>query len=380
MQAKSFILIALSSLLFITLGRAQEIESEVEFIYIKAKYLHDTDRHDDAIREFNKVIKENPSYENALVYRAASKYALAAYKGAEMDALEYIQLKGITPEVTNILAKAQLALNLNVAARNSLIASIRLSPNAAEPLELLAQVAYDESEDDEACEYWSNAARLGSTKAAEKLERHCKHLATPVKKVTVPIVTDDEKSQEEADDIPVEEKSDDVISIGTKLEETKNETTKPETKEGNESSAESSQDSVVVVSDPDLSEADHVEIETAPLRDPNEPAKETIVDDTPNDIVIDEDLTITIYGQALGKRQLINTPNILMLSESDGKVVIDICVNKQGRIETTSYNAKESTIEKKSLISLALRKSKDFWFEPNDKEQCGHIVYNVKGS
>ena len=380
MQAKSYILILLSSLFFISLGQAQEIESEVEFIYIKAKYLHDTERHDDAIREFNRVIKDNPSYENALVYRAASKYALAAYKGAEMDALEYIQLKGITPEVTNILAKAQLALNLNVAARNSLIAAIRLSPNVAEPLELLAQVAFDEDEDDEACEYWSNAARLGSKKAAENLERHCKHLATPTKKVTVPTVNDDTTMQEEADDVPVKENDDDVISIGTKLEDAKNQTTNVETNDVSESSSETSQDSVIIVSDPDLSEADHVEIETALVKDPSEPASETIIDDTPNDIVIDEDLTITIYGQALGKRELINTPNILMLSESDGKVVINICVNKQGRIETTSYNDKLSTIEKKSLISLALRKSKDFWFEPNDKEQCGYIVYNVKGS
>ena len=104
-------------------------------------------------------------------------------------------------------------------------------------------------------------------------------------------------------------------------------------------------------------------------------------DNTLNEIEIDEDLTLIIRGQGLGKRKVLDQPNILILSDEDGTVSIDICVNKRGKVESAEFNSKLSTIAKKSLVSLAIRKSKDFWFEKNDyKEQCGVIMFKIKGS
>ena len=104
-------------------------------------------------------------------------------------------------------------------------------------------------------------------------------------------------------------------------------------------------------------------------------------DNTPNEIEIDEDLILVIRGQGLGKRKILDQPNILILSDEDGVVSVDICVNKRGKVESAEFNSKLSTIAKKSLVSLAIRKSKDFWFEKNDyKEQCGVIMFKIKGS
>ena len=74
-------------------------------------------------------------------------------------------------------------------------------------------------------------------------------------------------------------------------------------------------------------------------------------------------------------------PNILILSDTDGTVSVDICVNKRGKVESAEFNSKLSTIATKSLVSLAIRKAKDFWFESNDyKEQCGVIMFKITGS
>lgn len=100
---------------------------------------------------------------------------------------------------------------------------------------------------------------------------------------------------------------------------------------------------------------------------------------TPNEIEIDEDLTLVSVGQGLGKRRILDQPNILILSDEDGIVAVDICVNKRGKVETAQFNSKLSTLAKKRLVSIAIRKSKDFWFEKNDYiEQCGVIIFKIK--
>jgi len=103
-------------------------------------------------------------------------------------------------------------------------------------------------------------------------------------------------------------------------------------------------------------------------------------DDTANEIVVDEDLTIEIYGNSLGKRRVLDQPNILIMSDDVGLVAMDICVNKRGKVESAELNTELSTIEKPSLISLAVRRAKDFWFEKNDyKEQCGVMIFKITG-
>ena len=131
------------------------------------------------------------------------------------------------------------------------------------------------------------------------------------------------------------------------LSNPKKSTSEPKVETGNQST-----------DDPEPEEKDTEEDESTD-DDGNMPGE----DNTPNQIEIDEDLTLIIRGQGLGRRKVLDQPNILILSDEDGTVSIDICVNKRGKVESAEFNSKLSTIAKKSLVSLAIRKSKDFWFE-----------------
>ena len=83
----------------------------------------------------------------------------------------------------------------------------------------------------------------------------------------------------------------------------------------------------------------------------------------------------------IGGRKVLQQPSILILSETSGNVVIDICVNENGKVTQAEYNGVESSLRTESIISLAVRKSKEFWFEKSDqKETCGSIVFKITGS
>lgn len=377
---------------------AQDLDNEAGFLYLKAKYLYETDRHEEAIREFNKVILEIPDYEDALVIRAKSKFALAAYKGAELDALEFIKVKGITPDVSIILGQSQYELENYEAAKNTLVTAVQLNPNNPDPLELLAKMAKSEGELLSACNYWSTAAKLGSSKARANTLKYCgeiiePEIKTPPKTEEEDIISIGTKLEEEEEEIPSDntlEEEDEIISVGTRMEDEERQTESPaETEDSTAAETKTRELEISKVQKPGESEStDQVGEPTSPVDTTTakpvveEKVDEELLDDTSHDIVVDEDLTLHIFGQGLGKREIIQTPNILILSESDGKVAIDICVNRQGRVERAEFNSELSTIGKKSLISLALRKSKDFWFEKYTKykEQCGVIIFDIKGS
>jgi len=100
--------------------------------------------------------------------------------------------------------------------------------------------------------------------------------------------------------------------------------------------------------------------------------------DAIQEVVIDEDLSV-IIGNGLGKRKLDSNPDIFMLSNESGKVVIDICVNNQGKVTSAELNKAQSDILKPGLTSLAIRKSKEFQFFTSFRdEQCGFLIYMIK--
>lgn len=110
-----------------------------------------------------------------------------------------------------------------------------------------------------------------------------------------------------------------------------------------------------------------------------EPVDVYIPDNSVNEIYIDEDLTLEIKN-GLGNRRVLQQPNILILSESSGIVAVDVCVNRNGKVTSAEHNAGKSDLSIQSLISLAVRKSKEFWFEKSDRsETCGTIVFKISG-
>jgi len=103
------------------------------------------------------------------------------------------------------------------------------------------------------------------------------------------------------------------------------------------------------------------------------------VDNSVNEIVVDDDLTLIIRN-GLGSRKLMQQPNILILADEGGTVAIDVVVNERGRIDSASLNTAESTLSTQSIISLATRKAKEFWFEKSDYDQMeGTILFVIAG-
>ncbi len=330
----------------------QSWEEELGFIYTKGKYLMETERYDDAVRQFTEVVNKNPEYEDVLLLRARCKYHLAAYLGVKKDLNQYIGYKGISPDVVVLMAKVEHSMGNNEAARNSLSTATTLFPSDIRLMEMKADVLYQLNEDDLACEAWTSAANLGSKKAKRNLKNYCDIDYDVVffnkPKKERPESKYEDKVEKKNDEYKKEEKRESGMGGLSEAENTGNDMER--TDEGSQYDEENDDD-------------------------------EEFISDVPNMIEIDEDLTIVISGSGLGERRILNQPNILILSEESGKVAIDVCVNRSGRILTVDFNSTESSISRESLVSLSLRKAKEFWFEKSKlKEQCGTILFDIRSN
>ena len=342
-------------------GYAQDVEKEIGFKYVKAEYLMSTERMEDAIKELNDIIKVSPIYKDVLMLRAETRYRLGAYKGTKQDVLLSIEKVGITPKAAALLGKADYYLGNKDAALNSLSTAIDMGVNDNRIYELRATIYQDRGKKDKACADWSAAADLGSTKGAINSRKLCGKKTSS--KNTEP------KSNENNNDGRHNNDSD-----NTKPNEDTNIGHSPRidsnvviVKKENHSDSE---DNNSTTGEEDNHSNTQVE------EDNNLPPE----DNTKNNIVVDEDLTLSIYGQGLGTRKLLDRPSILILSDITGVVAVEICVNESGKVEDVEYNPEMSTLSKNSLVSLAIRKSKEFWFAKSKYEkQCGYIMFNIKG-
>lgn len=381
-------LLALSlCLLSIALAKSQNLEEEVEFNYIKAKYLLDTERYEDAIVAFTKIVKEESNYKDALLQRAQAKYAMAAYTGTKKDVLLHAVSNGMNPMAITLLGKADYKLGNSDAAINSLAMAAAVNKEDAQISEFLGNLYEENDELLKACEYWQMSARMGSSKARIKAKKVCGSTVSDTEevkrdpkrsKIKNPKFPSEKRNDDEKPDEVGDEMKDESTSNGNHKDDSLNNPRRDSDLKNNKTEDENNGEEVNN-EDPDDTILDEEEEDT--VREVEELEKMPEEDNTPNEIVIDEDLTLVIRGQGLGKRRILDQPNILILSDEDGIVAVDICVNKRGKVETAEFNSKLSTIAKKSLVSLAIRKSKDFWFEKNDyKEQCGVIMFKIKGS
>lgn len=374
---KLYILIA--GLFFSMSLFAQNLEDEVEFLYMKAKYLYDTDRHEDAVNAFNKVIQKDANHQDALVLRGASKFSLAAYQGAIKDFNKSIEERGVTKDVVGWIALAHYKMNNMDLAVNTLETALLVDPKNRTLWNLQGDIAQDNDERLKACDSWEKAAALGDTKAERKLEKNCdgssKSKRDRISK------TDSKKANFNQED-PNKSKKDDgildddeVISLGDReedviLKDDEYEDNDTPVREEMDEETEDQLEEEEVLSLGDKEEEEDT-TEEKPDRDPNERAV----------IEIDEDLILEIYGEHLGNRKILDQPNILILAEEDGVVAVNICVGRAGSVKSAEYNDDLSTIKKQSLISLAIRKAREFWFaKDRNKEACGVILYKIAGS
>jgi len=310
----------------------QELDSELGFIYVKGEYLMSTERYEDAIVELNKVIKKKVSYKDALLLRAEAKYALGAYLGTRKDILLWVDNNGISPKASQLLGLAEYQLENYTAAENSLTMAAAFISDDEKIYEALGEIHYLNDDLSAACDNWSEASGLGSSFGKKQRRKYCSGVAAASK-------------SSKTTSKPRKSINDKKPSRGVDIASTE----------------------------------DTMEYDDDDIEDLLEEEKIEEIDlDAVNEMYIDDDLTLELRD-GLGSREILKQPNILILSDDSGDVTINLCVSKSGRVESAEFNKELSTLQTKSIISLALRKAKDFWFEKSKSKVCGTLAFKVTG-
>ncbi|MEE9372793.1 MAG: tetratricopeptide repeat protein, partial [Saprospiraceae bacterium] len=314
---------------------AQLFQDDNNILFMQANVLYNTDRYDEAVRMYNRIIRDDPNFSRAIFMRGKAKFALGAFKGTKNDMLEYIDQRGINQDVIEIMANTELKLNNDRNALSYLEILIKMEPYEGKHLAKAAQLSFDNNDRNRACEYWIQSAKLGDSGGTKKAALHCAYdlsIHLP-EKPHLPKKKDDEILKK--DDALVLENPNDV-----------------------------KHDSAIVVNIPEVID---VSVKTTtPYIDM----------DASQDVEIDDELTLTL-NSGLGTRKIDDLPNILMLSDKSGRVVLDLCVDGGGKVYSVQLNSKLTTIFRSSLSSLAMRKAKQILFMPSLVEnQCGLLLFN----
>lgn len=84
-------------------------------------------------------------------------------------------------------------------------------------------------------------------------------------------------------------------------------------------------------------------------------------------------------GNGLGDRGMVYEPKITDSSQKTGRVVIRVCVDRNGKVTTAKFTQKGSTTTDSYLVNLALKSAKKYRFTESDiAEQCGDISIDFK--
>lgn len=334
--------VVLLTLISFNWGFSQTLDEEIGFIYVKAEYLYETGRYDDAIAEYTIVIEKNPKYKEALAHRGLAKFASGYIKDAQKDALTSIELNGIQAESAALLGRTFASLNEYVAAIGSMTAAISLDDKNGDYFGWRASYYEEIGKLTQACQDYTHAYDYGNQSVGTKVKSLCGNKSGST---TKPEIVDNTPKRNQVPNInPNEVGKDEVLSDGHR---------------------------------------ENTDEYTDQIEDSEHQVEEEIVpkdDNTVNNFVIDDDLSIEISGQELGHRKINEIPSILILADENGKVTVNICVNKMGEVTKAEFNPSLSTVAKKSLVSLALRKAKEFEFAPGKYDsQCGIMVFKIKG-
>ena len=343
---KSLFYITLFMLGTISWVSGQDLEEEIGFVYVKAEYLYKTGRYEEAVAEYSKVIQQNPNYKDALMYRGMARMEIGQTDQARQDALKSIEMNGIQAASAALLGRS-FGVNRNYdAAVNSLTAAIALDNNNGDYYNWRAVYLEASGKLTQACQDYTQAVAKGNQDALPKVKSLCGGKPVQPNKTDMGgISVNPNKNQSQN---PNDIQEGEVLSDGQR-----------------ETEGDNAQNN------------EHIEDSDIQGHNPNIPSD----DNTVNVFEIDDDLSIEISGQELGLRKITEIPSILILADENGKVTINICVNREGVVTSAEYNSALSTIAKKALVSLAIRKAKDFEFEAGKYDsQCGIMVFKIKSN
>ncbi len=359
------------ALLLIAFSTFAQVEEELGFQYVKAEYLIETGRYEDAIEQFSEIIRIEPGFKEALLKRAEAKYATSNWRGVKDDAVNYIKRKGASAEAIYYLGLAESKLGNYEAAANSLNSAITLIPGNPELHYERGMAMMSLGDESQACTDWQAANEYGHRQAHVKLRKNCNGVAMNTND-NAPAETKPSSGSTRPNPRP-------KTSTGSKPKgeptttSTGQANTKPQPKTSKSMAEAREEASTQGMENTQEKYEDEVYVETIPEA-PKQP-----YDDSVNTIEVDDDLTLYIKN-GLGGSKILDQPNILILSETAGVVAIDICINKRGRVESAELNRAESTLQSQSIISLATRKAQEFWFEKSEwEETCGTILFEIAG-
>lgn len=347
-----------------------------------------------AINIFTDILKDDPSQKDVLLMRAKTKFKAGAYQGTINDCFAYMEKHGIDDAVAGLLGKTQLAKGDYKQALAYLKVALLFNPTGEEYLLDRGQAYFDLGLDQEACNDWYDAAVAGSMEGKRLSEKYCRNFRKGNSKPKK------DKPKNTNDDV-VDNSSEDNSSTN---EDTNNNTdTSSNTDSGNNTDTSSNdQDTADNTDQPkkdvpvnsgntsnDQNDTTSSNNTNTNSNDNSDSGSDILVEDTSyendypidtkiNKIYIDEDLTIKI-ADGIGSREVKEMPDMLILSDYNGEVVVDVCINRIGKVVSSQLNESRSSIKTKSLVSLALRKSEEFWFDRTDrKEQCGTITFVIR--
>lgn len=358
--------------------------NDLEKMTTKGSTLLDNGRLEDAIEIFNDILTKDPTEGKALLLRARTKLELGAFKGAKKDCFAYMDAYGIDAEVAGLLGKTEKAMENFKQALAYLKTALLFDPVGEEYLLDRASIFYDLGLDDQACADWNTAAENGSTAGSNALKTNCKRYKPEVKETPVREEIRDQAPPREEDYTSNDssEEEEDYTSNTSSEEENEEDYTSNSSDEGEEEEVEDSTNSNSEDSsnnDP-FGEAPSDDEEPVVEEEPEDIEESYPLDDSVEKIFIDDELTI-VLADGIGSRKLTEKPDILILSDKSGDVVVNVCIDRLGRVQNPTLNEEYSTINSPSLISLAIRESSNFRFARSSrKSHCGTITYQITGS
>lgn len=333
---------------------AQGLENDNSVMYMKANVLFDSGRYDEAVRMYNRILREDESHTDALFMRSKAKYELGAFKGTKNDLLLFIEMVGINKAVIKVMAATEIELGNDIAALNYANTALELDPYDSDMFLIKGDASLHLGDSNDACESYFMADGLDNAKAQRRMRSSCngyrpKHDSRMEDKDTASNqgdVHEAPKLEEQKEEI--EDKDDDgIVSLEDIVNDAKNDREQDYNEEqDNRSKQDQLEDRV------------------------NMNSTQTIEIDSKLDVVITE---------GLGSRKLTYKPSIFMLSDQDGVVIINLCVDDNGKVTEAKFDRNNSTIFRSSITSLALRKSKEFVFESSSRaDQCGVLAFKIK--
>ena len=331
---RNLTMLILGILLLVTPAIGQSLEEDNMVLFAKANVLYESERYDEAVRMYNRILRDDENHTGALFMRAKSKYELGAYKGTKNDILLFIEKVGITKKVVHLMAETEMNLSNNDAASNYIKTALELDPYDGNIQFLAGEIAIARDHRSDACEAFASASQMGHEKARLMMREYC---GEEMRNTSSDVANNEEEITSASDtglsdEVEVSDKDDDgIVSLEEIVKEAE----------------------------------DDPEISNRP--DPN----------ATSEVTIDDKLTVALTN-GVGHREVTSRPSIFMLSDQDGTVVIDMCIDSNGSVTEAEFNRDDSTIFRSSLTSLALRKAKSFQFAPSSREDCGVMVFYIK--